>query len=324
MTKEEFWKNFAMGRELEISGCFIYDGITKINKMYHFMDDEESFMILYNLSIGIERLQKVLIVLQEDDIENIETFEKNLITYSHTLLQQKINEKTGIILNKVQNSFLNMLSNFYKEVRYDRFLYANCETYKSKKLLTTFLNRNLNISIEDDGPLQYDMLNQIKKFIGKIVGGISRLYFKKIVEKCHELNIYTYELSPSSPAYSVFYTHQANNNLNNIIQDKHIAIKELIIELINTKEENEFMKFIKSIPPIGLDPALYNEYLEDLVYDRHSDSLIDEVETIYQDEEINISERLGLLDCVGNSRIVFDDEDDDESDNAKQRGSEIK
>ena len=113
MTNEEFWKNFAMGKELEIAGNFIYDGLIKFNKMYHFIDDA-SFMVLYNLSVGIERLQKVLIVLLEDEIEDIKEFENSLITHSHIDLQQKIKEKSNICLNQHQNEFLNLLSRFYK------------------------------------------------------------------------------------------------------------------------------------------------------------------------------------------------------------------
>ena len=153
----------------------------------------------------------------------------------------------------------------------------------------------------------------MRNFIGKTIGGLSQKYFSKIVEKCKELNIYTYEVSSTSPANTIFYPRQKVKNLSKVIHDKHISIKELIIELINTKENNNFMRFLKSIPPIGIDPALYNEYLEDLIEGRHNESLIDEVDAIYNEEQINIKDRLCLLECVGNSRIIFDEDDYEET-----------
>ena len=55
---ELFWKNFNLGTELQISGSFIYNALYHLDKMKNFRYEEDCFEFLYNISVGIERLQK--------------------------------------------------------------------------------------------------------------------------------------------------------------------------------------------------------------------------------------------------------------------------
>ena len=92
-TPEYFWKNFRLGTELQISGSFIYNALYFFDQMEHFCNDEEIFEFLYNTSVGLERLEKIAIILLEHDSSmDQEEFEKTLITHSHLELLDRIKE----------------------------------------------------------------------------------------------------------------------------------------------------------------------------------------------------------------------------------------
>ncbi|BAQ23320.1 hypothetical protein SRT_00590 [Streptococcus troglodytae] len=59
-SKEWYYKNFNMVSELDISGEFIYTGLSIVNNMSNITPEmpTELFLALYNISVGIERLQK--------------------------------------------------------------------------------------------------------------------------------------------------------------------------------------------------------------------------------------------------------------------------
>jgi len=39
MNEAEFWKNFKLGKELDIAGSFIYNGLQTFHEMQHFVSD---------------------------------------------------------------------------------------------------------------------------------------------------------------------------------------------------------------------------------------------------------------------------------------------
>ena len=67
MDDSWFYKNFNMVKELDIAGEFIYNGITELNGMDVIRDNASTFFTLYTISVGIERLQKIILVLWKFD-----------------------------------------------------------------------------------------------------------------------------------------------------------------------------------------------------------------------------------------------------------------
>lgn len=63
MNRMEFWKNFKLGEELDISGSFIYNGLRYLHEMRTLHHETEIFEVLYNLAVGLERLLKVTVIL---------------------------------------------------------------------------------------------------------------------------------------------------------------------------------------------------------------------------------------------------------------------
>ena len=57
------WKNFNLNIELHISGNFIYNGIYLIDRYHQLRYEDDCFMLLYDISVGIERLEKIVYLL---------------------------------------------------------------------------------------------------------------------------------------------------------------------------------------------------------------------------------------------------------------------
>lgn len=122
MDRDQTWKNFDLGEEVNISGAFIYNGLRHFHEMQTLDHTEAVFEFLYNLSVGLERLLKVAVVLLEHDgSQSQEIFVRSLITHNHLELLNRVKQKVDVNLAELHNEFLDLLATFYKKFRYDRF-----------------------------------------------------------------------------------------------------------------------------------------------------------------------------------------------------------
>ena len=79
------YKNFNMVNELDVAGEFIYDGVQKLNEISCIEESASLFSFLYHVSVGIERLQKIILVLCENiTIDDYEKFENSLVSHIHS------------------------------------------------------------------------------------------------------------------------------------------------------------------------------------------------------------------------------------------------
>lgn len=112
-TPEYFWKNFRLGTELQVSGSFIYNALYFFDQIEHFRNEYEIFEFLYNVSVGLERLEKIAVVLLEHDtVQNQKDFEASLKPHNHLKLFEKIRKRRTVQLDKVHNKFITLLSDF--------------------------------------------------------------------------------------------------------------------------------------------------------------------------------------------------------------------
>jgi|SRR5690554_508731 len=111
----KFWKNFRLGTELHISGSLIYNALHSFDQIEYFYYEHDVFEFLYSLSIGLERLEKIVVILTEHDEEiDQEEFEKTLITHNHLELLKRIKKKHTINLGKQHVKLLQFISDFYR------------------------------------------------------------------------------------------------------------------------------------------------------------------------------------------------------------------
>lgn len=300
-TPSEFWKNFQLGTELCVSGNFIYNGIHCFDIMEHFVHEAETFEFLYNIAVGIERLQKItLILLEHNDNIDQSDFEKNLITHNHSDLHNRIKKLRAINLGKQHIEFLEILSTFYKSARYERYnLDSIYKFIDGRNELVEFIEKYLKIKISIDHFGCSSNSDNIKKFIGNIIGKITSSYFDQITNECYRLNIYTTELPTDSKAMKIFWGKKSN-----FIEDR-IVQKEIIKYLIQSKQPDGISSFLDKHPPLELEFYHTNYYIDYLMNFHKKGDVKEEIDELYTEIK-NISKRINHLKLIGNADINFE------------------
>lgn len=300
MDAKTFWKNFSLGKELNVAGGFIFNGLKAFDSLENFTQEDGIFEFFYNTSVGIERLLKVVVILIEhSDAIDQEEFERGLITHNHLDLLRRISKKHNCGLSNLHNEFLELLSNFYKTMRYDRYTLNSIQSHDKERVgLVTFLEKHLGAKIDYEDMVVTPNEWRFKKFIGKVVGKISEVLYNLVESEASAQNIYTYELPNGSKASIIFLGKKYT------FFDDDIVWKELIIYLINTDDRSGILDFIREIEPLNFEPELVNEYLNVFKSDLKKHSYIYEVDEYYQDIN-DKKERFEMLELLSNPNVLF-------------------
>lgn len=313
--KKWLYQNFNMGTELDIAGGFIFDGIKKIHEMAYFGNNYETFSALYNIAVGIERLQKIVIVLWGlDDTKDYGKFGNSFKHHKHTSLRDRINSellKSGNIISfsKDENDIIELLQNFYNSARYARYNYGD-EWDKEVNLLRTLLEEKnlLDKDMQEFNDSVLYLVKDAKDFFGSSIGSISRKYYKVIEEGSRKIGTYTYETEYGSKAQKIFL--KSENDSISLISNQELeaqVLKEIFVIFRNLRIKDPFMCFVDEIEPLELDPAEIPYYLNDIIKGRVSQDLIDAVQSIYDDmDEDELDNRKKLLSCLGNLNMDFE------------------
>jgi len=294
MTKDEFWKNFNLGTELQISGKFIYNGLLVFHQMKSFYYSDDIFEFLYNLSVGIERLMKIdLILIEHSETTNQSKFEESLKNHNHLQLIQRIKEIHKLNFRKEENEFLQLLFHFYKSHRYDRYSLENVRDFEKEKIsLIKFIEKHLKITINNERFNVTENDKRIKYFIGSIVKNISSSLYNVLREEARRLNIYTYEVRYNSKAFKIFIAEECTFELEDNIR------KELLLSFIDNNEKTAFDSFLKKIKRLDFDMYEKNYYLKCILDILECSNLKGDLEVLYEDIE-NINERKKMIDLLG-------------------------
>lgn len=304
--KNKFWKNFNMGSELDIAGTFIYNGLYSFSLMDNFRYESEAFEVLYNISVGIERLIKINIIL----IENVnpaeqEIFEGELKTHNHVELFERIQNERDIKLKKPAKAFLSLLSKFYKTWRYDRYIMDSAYDYKKERDgLISYLKKHAGNIVEHDEVFDVTRNNEkIKNFFCKQVTTISRILYESIGKEARRLNIYTYELRYDSKAAKIFMGNDFG------FVNENIALNELLVYLMNTKDQRLFYRVISDIKPLDFDYGRMGEYIEAIKKPLKRADIYDEVEALYEEID-NVKERIEHIKAFDYADHIIGSEDE--------------
>jgi len=307
MNRQQAWKNFDLGEELHVCGAFIYSGLRRFYEMNTLNNPDEVFEVLYNISVGLERLLKIAVVLLKHD-ENIDQaeLEKSLVNHNHPLLLKWVRDYTELNLSGPHNEFLALLEHFYNNLRYDRFtLSPTYNPNREREALIRFLAKGLKVDIDEPAPgfgIRND--DRYKKYLRRIVIKIASAIFDVVVRKASELNLYTYELRDGSRAQTIFL-----GRADFLAED--VLWRELLVFFMNTSSSSGAIEFLRSIEPLDFDPALANDYLACFQSDTAKAFVVDEVETLYADLE-DPADRLKTMDLIANPNVYFDSPDSDE------------
>lgn len=302
MTPEEWWKNFALGVELDAAGSFIYNGIKFLEDLQSFQHSVDSFEILYNLSVGLERLLKVTIVLLEhNEATNIEALEKSLISHNTLELANRVERIKNLGLSGLHREFLALLSKFYKTFRYGRYsLSAVPNIWEEKRYFLEYINKHLNLSLEINDEFAYlGNTDQIRKFIGKIVKKISSSLFNIIREETFRLNIYTDELRGGSKALKVFYGERLD-----FITERSKK-KEILLYLMSNKVAGAHVELLRSVEALELDEGMIPYYIQALLRDEALSFVADEISELYTEIDA-VGERLKFLSVIDKEYLSYE------------------
>lgn len=307
MNRYQAWKNFDLGKEIDVSGTFIYNGLRCFHEMQTLDHVEEIFEFLYNLSVGLERLLKVAVILLEhDQIMDQEEFERSLITHNHLDLLKRVKDHANLHLAAPHNEFLDLLATFYRTFRYDRFnLSRTWDPEKEKAAFRSYLERNLHIALEAPSTFRPTQNTaNFKKHIGKVVAKISGQLFGAVRQAASALNLNTYELRSDSKAAKIFLKGECD------FVSEDVLWKELLIFFMNTKATSGLLDYLRSIEPLGFDEALAPDYLQCFQSEEAKRYVMDELEEHYINLD-NPGERLEQMSLIGNPMVDFDLPEDD-------------
>lgn len=296
-----FWKNFRLGTELQISGTFIYNGIFCLDNIEYFRYEEECFEFLYNISIGIERLQKILIILLEhDSIESQEKFEKSLITHNHLDLLKRIKANQQLNFGNTHTKFLGLLTHFYKSVRYERFnINSVYKPSQDKEKLVDFITNELKVKLTERPLRELENTEQVKRFLGKSIKKISITLYELIIKETARLGLFTHEVRYNSKSYKIFIEQEFE------FMNERLMQREVFLNLIKNFPHDELKKFIDNIIPLPFEQCQTNHYIKSILNIHKSGVVKDEMLYLYVEDRPS-KDRLNALLAIG-SDLNFDD-----------------
>lgn len=305
------YKNFNMVTELDIAGEFIYNGIHEFCRLKYISNEGPTFASLYNMAVGIERLEKIVYVLWTLDDEVDETkFEKKLITHSHTGLRDKIKEvlkihNENIEFSKQENALFELLCGFYNTARYMRFN-IDGDWDKELELISTFLKSDSNY-VKNNTEFFYgsriEANENVKKLFGRTLKSIAAKYYELVIKGSSKNQTYTYELRADSKASKIFYSQESS-----LIKDQYneyLAVKELLIYLRNSKDKTGFLKYVDEIEPLEFDPTNLITYLNNITRGIIPQELVDEAEYLYEELD-KPYDREKLVSLFAEENVMFE------------------
>lgn len=209
------YKSFNMANELDIAGEFIYDGIQALNEISCIEESASLFSFSYHISVGIERLQKIIVVLCENiTMDDYEEFEKSLITHSHSGLSERIAKYMTRKLNAKENEFLQVLTVFYKKAIYNRFnvIDSRCEEVTC---LSSFVEK-----YSEKNDLKYSFISnkiivdeKIRELLGRVIGNLSKKYYHFLKEKAYLNSDEQYVVNTYAPKKEIHADNYMYNKL---------------------------------------------------------------------------------------------------------------
>lgn len=308
-----FWKNFRLGTELHISGSMIYNALYSFDHIEYFRYEHEVFDFLYNVAIGLERLQKIAIILIEHDelmqLMEQEEFERTLITHNHIDLHNRISKHRPLSIGKQHMKLLQLISDFYRSTRYSRLNLSSVYS-KNQDLhrLLEFLKKELGVTEEEGIVDLVANTTRVKRFVGNLIGKLTTELYRIIRNDAGRLNLFTYEILPYSKCYKIFLAEEFTFE-----KERHMQ-KEILVLLQSGQLKDGSTHFIKGIKPLPLQDYNSTAYLRYLMDIRNNSEILDEMDAILNDNPIS-KERREQIDVIGNKHVHFSvDEDEFEND----------
>ena len=119
MNNEIFrFKSVQMAKEVTIAGDYVFNSAKKAIQLTTVHNEFDINEILYNGSVGIERLQKIYLYLC---VDNPFDKQEDLKTHNHCELEKKILSETGNNLFENGRKIISIFNEYYSQYRYGNY-----------------------------------------------------------------------------------------------------------------------------------------------------------------------------------------------------------
>ena len=296
-----------MAKEVTIAGDFVFNSAKKAIQLTSVNNEFDINEILYNGSVGIERLQKIYIYLC---LENPFVKQDELITHNHCELEKKIAEESG------KNIFINgrKLISVFNEY-YNQYRYGNYDPIpKNKTIIDLFVGflKNSNGKVNLLEQITHYQFEPFKKFYINTLGKTAKYYYDLIRDKAYEIGVFTYELDSLSNASRVFWI---DTSLYDEMILEQEAVKELFLYFYKRNPQEGVFRLLNEMEPLDFDDALVNDFLSELGDGKTNHQLTDWVSELYLDieDDKELKHRKELVSLIGNPGIDYYWDEDEET-----------
>lgn len=308
-----------LNAEVHNVGEFLYIGCEGIYQTGPAILDYEIFNIFYNLSVGIERIQKIILVLNREGLN--ERDQSFLVRHNLQELQNILKRDFNIIFSKNENKLLELLSDFYNNGRYhylDKKFQDNYVQDWSIKRLDKFFKEAKLETITSIGP-QFLLPYKSKECLLKSLDIIISKYIKILKEESENKSIYVHE-TQSNFKFSIFYYGSIleKSNIFDYFEMVDITKNELSYFLLKDTLEIKDTEFdtLKEYPILDIDPALIKDFISEKTLFKVKNDFIEHVEScyeeLYEDDSEKLKERKYFMKNFWNyyECVIFGDEDE--------------
>lgn len=281
MDKQFEYLSLRLNQELHVIGDFIFDAYLILDGLPGYIANYENqlYSMYYKASVGIERLQKVIRILQinpkeKDDLvpdyknDSSKKKKSSLYSHSHQMLNDEIVEFSNINLNERERALLNNLMEFYNSYRYGYEQFENRETVL--KLIRSFAKKGTKLQ---DSPFVNPggVRDAVPEF-SKHLSNILCKYMELLKELINRNSYFTNECESTSKIYILNYFCK---NIPYFMRLRQLAVKELFAYLKGYRDEDVESDII--------DLADILEVCQDVIYGRSCYSLVEQISAYYEE-----------------------------------------
>lgn len=296
MNKELQIKNFLMGEELDICGSLLYDLRKHYRDAFKNKSNSEAFRFFYNLTVALERLFKILIVLENGELEK-KNRDINIDGDAHHslgMLSSKVEKFVKLGFHKQTRTLLGYL---YSEKYYDTYRYYNFNFsprdsnqivlnihYDNLKIMTArVFGVNFSNNMFTPDIAVFNESDLAKKF-DLVIKDIAQTFFSAIKIYSNKLNIFIHEFATTEKSSWVFNDcswMQIKQNLS-----PEYVKTELLLFLLHAARKhvadkkpcNIFDAMLSTWQPLNLEEAYAPDYFDILVKNNDVGDLINQIE----------------------------------------------
>lgn len=269
-----------LNMEMHNVGEFLFTGCEALYNTGELVLDYEVFNIFYNISVGIERMQKIILLLDGSKIEDNQ--KKFLAQHNLEILKSMVAKVHNVNFDKKENKIFNLLTDFYKNGRYNYLDEDFKDLNWSIKKLDAYLKSEKLPSL-DRFLTQYSFSIDSKRSIMRSLSIIISTYIRLLKEVSSERGLYVLETQSNLKLSIFYYSSIRGEEIFNYFKMADISRNEIYYFFLKDNLELIDKDNLVEFPPLELDPPLIPDFLSEKTLFKVKWDMINTVEECYCD-----------------------------------------